>query len=94
MRKESSRNHFLICRAEKPVATESNDEEESSSELSSPVRRRCGRRTKASESQQSESTGLIFKNCSIDIKRNKQIERAVREGYTSFAHVPLACLQG
>lgn len=52
------------------------------------MRRRCGRRPKATESQdQPNSTDLIFKNCSIEIKRTKIIERAIREGYSSLTHV-------
>lgn len=87
--KKTSRGHFLICRAGKKIATQTNDEEESDSERCLPVRQPCGRQPKASESQQHESSGFIFKNCTIVIKRTQTIERAVREGYTSFTHVPI-----
>ena len=80
----------MVCRAEKPVAT---DEDESDIEPSSSPRRYGGNRV-STASQQSDSSSFLLKKCSVVPKKTKLIERAVREGYSSFTYVRLAFNNG
>ena len=83
--KQNSQLHFSVCRAEKPIRSRKGENEDESENESPPVRRYGGCPPSATR-QKPVVPNFTKKESTIVKKSTSYIERAVRDGYSSFTY--------
>ena len=86
--KGGSKRHFANCRAEKPTVCNNQEDDSESNHSSVHVKRNFGPLRRITQpAQQSNQSKIIWKDCTVSIKRTDFIERAIWLGYSSLTRV-------